>query len=466
MHGTRTRTALKKKNNTTADDLQKQMALEKKMQEDKKKKRVEEKKADEEKKKKLDQEKAKAKSVMISPPSINDATAGLDKVMINSTDEEPTAQTDNWTEAEDKEALAGHGISPNHLIEKEAGETTEAGKEAPYKTKTVDLTAAENSPEKKRTKSAKVPSLVKESNRYTTKDFSIATTAYKYDHPRTYVEAAITLTKEDKPKEFIAAIKLLLSNGKILDPNFALAPLKRATATKKPKLITAGDDVPVNFMHLGQYAYTSGNRIFEKKKDWKGNNSSKKADHRDNATKEDTLRDPIVYFTITIATNVLPRTLINGIQAECEANGGGKLQVKDLHSQESKVVLALYYVFTGTPYSIILKTIELILHDATSICEHERMGLEDNKNYIPPPLPGISICAQVPRLKGFDTFTLDKLPYHVKENRKVLHIETNPEDEAYLKELIQFAKELNILSLFLGKRACLSKVMDKDSTPG
>jgi len=28
--------------------------------------------------------------------------------------------------------------------------------------------------------------------------------------------------------------------------------------------------VPVNFTHPGQYAYTSGNRIFEKKKDWKG----------------------------------------------------------------------------------------------------------------------------------------------------------------------------------------------------
>jgi hypothetical protein len=50
--------------------------------------------------------------------------------------------------------------------------------------------------------------------------------------------------------------------------------------------------------------------------------------------------------------------LINGIQTEWEANGGGKLKVKDLQSQDSKVVLALYYVFTGKPYSIILKTME------------------------------------------------------------------------------------------------------------
>jgi len=88
--------------------------------------------------------------------------------------------------------------------------------------------------------------------------------------------------------------------------------------------------------------------------------------------------------------------LINGIGTEWEAKGGGKLQVKDLQSQESKVVLALYYVFTGTPYSIILKTINSILRDATSIQEHERMAQKDGKDYSPPAIPGISIRVQVP----------------------------------------------------------------------
>ena len=464
VHGTRSRTgSLKKKNDTAADDLQKLVDREKsKMREDKKKKRADEKKAEEEKKKKTDQEKAAANIVTISPPSTNDNEALIDledDTLSLNLDEE----TADWTEADEEEALARFGISPNHLFGKEEEEETTT----PNDTQTVDLTAAENSPVKKKTKSASVlPSSVKESNRYTTKSFSITKTVHKYDHPRTYVEAAITLTKEDKPKEFIAAIKSLLANGKILDPHFALAPLKRDTTTKTPKLITAEDDVPVNFTHLGQYAYTSGNRIFEKKKDWKGDKSSKKVGHRDNAAKEDIFHDPIVYFTLAIATDIQPRNLINGIRTEWEANGGGKLQVKDLQSQESKVVLALYYVFTGTPYSIILKTINSILRDATSIREHERMAQEDDEDYSPPEIPGISIRAQVPRLKGFDTSSLDKLPYHVKENRKVLHIETDPEDEAYLKELIQFAKERNVLALFLGKRARLSEVMDKNSTPG
>ena len=107
---------------------------------------------------------------------------------------------------------------------------------------------------------------MKASNRYTTSSFSVAKIAHKYTHPRTFVEASITLMKEDKPKEFIAAIKLLLTNGQILGPMFALAPLKHNEATTEPKLITAIDDVPVSFTHLGRYAFTSGNRIFKKRK--------------------------------------------------------------------------------------------------------------------------------------------------------------------------------------------------------
>ncbi len=279
------------------------------------------------------------------------------------------------------------------------------------------------------------------------------------------------MIKEDKPKELIAVIKLLLTNGQILDPNFALAPLKHNKATTKPKLITTIDDVPINFTHLGQYAFTYGNRIFEKNKDcWKGENNrnskSKKAGHRDNSPEPETFKDPVVYFTIAIATDIPPRTLINGIRTEWEANGGGKLQVKDLQSQERKVVMALYFVYTGMPYRIILKTLNSILRNATSIKEHERMELEHDKEYKAPPIPGISIRLQVPRLKGMDTSSYDKLPYHVQENRKALHIETDPEDKAYLKDLIQFAKERNVLARFLGKRARISEVMDAKSTPG
>jgi hypothetical protein len=72
----------------------------------------------------------------------------------------------------------------------------------------------------------------------------------------------------------------------------------------------------------------------------------------------------------------------------------------------------------------------------------------------------------VPHLKGVYTSSHDKLPYHVRENHKALHIESKPEDEKELKELFQYAKEQNLVSLRLGKQAHISKVMDNESTPG
>ena len=486
---TRTRTATKKKNETAADELFKQVTLEKKKRELKKKQRAAEKRAVEETKKKTDQEKkmaANAGTVIVSPPlTINEGTTpGTDeedeRTVANINEEKDDKATltgvqtvsNDWTDEEDDEVLARHGISPNHLFGKDPDMTSSVKESTGIdEDTTVDLTAAENSPEKKKTKNTAAPSGLKMSNRYTTKSFSVAKIAHNYTHPRTFVEAAITLTSDEKPKEFIAAIKLLLTNGQILDPNFGLTPLKmQGGVTTKTKLITTADDVPVNFTHLGQYAFTTGNQIFEKKKDWKGANDyskpNKKADHRDNPSQPELFKNPVVYFTIAIATDIPPHSLINGIRTEWEANGGGKLSVKELQSQESKVVMALYFVYTGTPYHIILKTLKMILSEATSIKEHERMALEGEFESDTPAIPDISIRLQIPRLKGVDTSSYDKLPYHVRENRKVLHIETDPENEALLKELIQFAKERNVLSLLLGKRARISEVMDTTSTPG
>jgi hypothetical protein len=86
------------------------------------------------------------------------------------------------------------------------------------------------------------------------------------------VEAVICLTSDNKPKECILAIKSLLQNAKFLDQNFGLAPLKNLP-NKQTKIIIAEDDIPSNFTHMGQYAFTSGNPIFKKKKNWKEKNT-------------------------------------------------------------------------------------------------------------------------------------------------------------------------------------------------
>ena len=102
----------------------------------------------------------------------------------------------------------------------------------------------------------------------------------------------------------------------------------------------------------------------------------------------------------------------------------------------------LFFVRTGTPHKYILRTLCSILQEATELCLEGTMNKEvDREEHPITIIPEISIRAQVPRLKGVDTKDFDKLPWHVKENRKALHVEAKPEDMQELKDLVQLAKE-------------------------
>ena len=90
---------------------------------------------------------------------------------------------------------------------------------------------------------------------------------------------------------------------------------------------------------------------------------------------------------------------------------------KDFQSHESKLMIALYYVYTDTPFHIIniKKTLNDILRGAAKMLFLQRM-LPNNKP-VQPILLQISIHGQVPWLKGVNTMGFDnKLPYHVWEN--------------------------------------------------
>jgi hypothetical protein len=229
------------------------------------------------------------------------------------------------------------------------------------------------------------------------KGFNTPPTTHAYFHPLAIVEAVICLTLNDRPKEFIMAIKFLLQKVKYLDQHFGLAPLKNLPSTQI-KIIVLEDNIPSNVAHLGQYALTSGNHIFEKKKNWKDQDTQ--IPHQDNKNRE--LKDPVVYFTIAIATDLQPGYIINGIKTEWETHGGGKLQVKDLQSHESKVLFTLYFVYKDMPFYIIKKTLNNILLEAAEMSLAWRM-LYDDVEYVLLTIPQISIHPKVPHLMGVDT---------------------------------------------------------------
>ncbi len=338
--------------------------------------------------------------------------------------------------------LERHGITTKDLFGKGAmallfnkPDQSTVATDVSQKEEVVDLSANSQDKKKKRGPAG----ALRTDNCYTTTTtakFAITPTVHLYKNPHTFVEGAIKLTLEDKPKELILSFKLILKNGQYLDSNFGLTPPKKVKGTKS-KVILKEDDVPTNFTHLGQYMGTSGRQIFEPKKMWKENNKAKP--HRVDAAAENknTKEYPIVYFTFAFATDLDPRNLIDGIRNEWETHDGGKLMVKDLQSHKSKVAFVLYFVCTGTPHNYILRTLCSILQEAAELQLEGTMITEvDGEEHPITIIPEISIKDQVPSLKGVDTKDFDKLPWHVKENRKALQVDAKSDDIQELKDLV------------------------------
>jgi hypothetical protein len=66
------------------------------------------------------------------------------------------------------------------------------------------------------------------------------------------------------------------------------------------------------------------------------------------------LRNPVIYFSMAIATDEEPEDLLARVCHEWHHWGGNRLKVKELQSFESKTILCLFNVFTSTPKKNVL----------------------------------------------------------------------------------------------------------------
>jgi hypothetical protein len=409
------------------NELLLQVEKEKKLRNEKKKKRAQEKREEEEQAKATADQEKTGDTYIISPVTTKIATdlpdpninKHIGNITIDLATEKPDSTIEGTAESlqcrteedatDDADELMGCQLFTDRITTTNSAitMTTTSQEDA------IDLSG--KSPKKK----TKGPAgALHAENRYTattTAKFTLPSTTLSYSYLCMYAEAAISLSLEDKPKELIAAIKLLLRNGRYLDPHFGLTPLK-AVNGMKPKIILKEEDVPLNFTHLGLYMGTSGRQIFEPKKKWKDNNKGQP--HRDDKEEEiEKSKEAVVYFTFAFATTLDPHTLIDGIRNKWETHGGGKLMVKDPQSCKSKVAFILYFVYTGTPHKYILQTLQSILQEAADMLEGD-MTKEYGDEHQAVLTPKISIRAQVPRLKGVEAKDFNKLPWHVREYRK------------------------------------------------
>jgi hypothetical protein len=163
-------------------------------------------------------------------------------------------------------------------------------------------------------------------------------------------------------------LQQLLKNGQLVDPKFAFCPVNMDSNGKK---IFDHTGIPINMTMLSAHFKISnfGRNPFMKQKTW-GKGMSK--------GKEET-KDPVVYFTMVIATDLDPHNVISRISHEWNHLGGTCLMIKDLQTIDSEVIVALFNVLTVNNKDTLKSELHKILVDA-----QERIQETDSLDFIWP----------------------------------------------------------------------------------
>jgi hypothetical protein len=279
-----------------------------------------------------------------------------------------------------------------------------------------------------------------------------------HTHSRVIVEAMIQLSGDNPCAQFVQSIQELLRNGQIVDKHFAYVPIKSTGAV----LLSDPSKIPVNMTVLGayfKYNNPNGRSPFERQKDWK--NKNKKSDN-------DEYKDPLVYFTMAIATDEDPGEVVERIRQEWGRIGGKLLRIKELQSFDSESIFGIYSVSTQIPKHLLLKDLTAILCEAQAIAKKENItDLQFDPWDLPrnSTIPPLDLRLSVPKIPGQDTSQFNKLEWRVQNHRKVYHIECDKRFSTNIKRLITIAKDMGIVDDWWGKHSYIGEVLKNDASP-
>jgi hypothetical protein len=178
----------------------------------------------------------------------------------------------------------------------------------------------------------------------------------------------------------------------------------------KDKKIHETSGIPTNMTMLGAHFKISSNgkNPFEKQKQWGKAKKDKKE-----------FRDPIVHFSLVMATDKNPKDLLSRIIHEWQRRGGILLRVKELKSFKSDTILTISNIFTSTPKNYLLQEFHSILREAQTLAQEIELtnfiwAMEDLPNNST--LPAMELCLQNSKLPGQDTTHFNKLSWRAQAN--------------------------------------------------
>jgi hypothetical protein len=267
-----------------------------------------------------------------------------------------------------------------------------------------------------------------------------------YPHSHVILELAITLKSNNAFKEFTQALMAFITNAQMVDPKFVINPINPAS---KDKNISNKGKISSNMMKLGTHIKILGNgNAFNKKKIWNNQPSNRKS----RKSQREEFCDPTVYFSMVTSTEVDPLELIDRLTHEWSRLNGSGLQVKDLQSISSEMVVTFFKMSTAIPKQVLLAELTRVLVEAQKRCRDNLLtkdeffdistydftldkGVESRES-----LPPMNLRVQNALLRGQEVTVFNRLSHHAQQARKSWHLEVDSRHAGKMKALVECAK--------------------------
>ncbi len=216
-----------------------------------------------------------------------------------------------------------------------------------------------------------------------------------------------------------------LTNAQMVDPKFVINPIN---PNSKEKNIASKDEISPNMTKLGSHVKISGNsNAFNKQKVWDKEGDSVRQSHK--ANKKEEFKDPTVYFSMVISSEVNPTEIIERTTHKWSRLNGAHLQIKDLQFMESETVVSIYKVSKNTPKDVILKELKQIRLMTQEKARDAHLDQEDYDFLLDTDLeygkllPDMNLRVQIAKLKGQEVSTFNQLSNKAQYARKSWHLE-------------------------------------------
>jgi hypothetical protein len=241
---------------------------------------------------------------------------------------------------------------------------------------------------------------------------------FVYPYPCIILKLTITLKSDKAFEEFTQALMAFISKAKMVDSKFMINPLN---SSSKEKSISSKAKVSPNMTKLGTHIKISGNsNAFSKKKIW----SNWDNDRKSRKSNKEEFNDPTVYFSMVVSTKVMPQEIIDQVSHEWTCLHGSRLQVKDLQSVSSEMVVSFFKVSTVTPKHVILAELKRILLEAQRRVQDDLLDITTYNSTLDEgildgaSLPEMNLCVKNAQLRGQEVTAFNKLSHRAQQVRK------------------------------------------------